>query len=51
MFQVGKPNPLRVVEAGFTIKSAHYILTPPRRRYLGHSIGKPFGATVASRGK
>ena len=34
-----------------TIKSAHYIITPPRRRYLGHSIRKHFCATVASRGK
>ena len=34
-----------------TIKSAHYIITPPRSRYLGHSIRKHFCATVASRGK
>ena len=46
----GESNP-SASACAVTIKSAHYILTPPRRRYLGHSIGKPFGATVASRGK
>ena len=50
MFQVGKPNPLRVVGwIHHQICSLHHHAA--RRRYLGHSIRKHFCATVASRGK
>jgi len=35
---------LESITLPFTIASANYSLTPPHRRYLEHSIGRPFGA-------